>query len=248
MSESDARRAWREANKEKCREYTRQYRERNKESIAARRAELRRANIEESLAKEAASRAANPEAHRAKARRSYVKHRDENLERRRDARLLNLDARRERERIYAARARAKRPEAFNNWKASNPDKERARTAAWRAKNPGRISAWLKAHPEKVREYNLVYGHARRARIRGNSSNVKLLSLDIKRLGNVTSCYYCGDEFLTTLHMEHVIPIARGGRHALGNVVMACPCCNLSKGSRTVAEWRYRNGAKVWWMQ
>lgn len=37
-------------------------------------------------------------------------------------------------------------------------------------------------------------------------------------------------------MDHVIPLARGGRHGIGNVLPACQPCNSSKGARLLAEW------------
>lgn len=50
------------------------------------------------------------------------------------------------------------------------------------------------------------------------------------------CQYCGDGFpAQELTFDHVIPRSRGGRTTWGNVVTACSCCNLVKGSRLPAE-------------
>lgn len=49
------------------------------------------------------------------------------------------------------------------------------------------------------------------------------------------CAYCGAT--GDLHMDHVVPLSRGGTHTIGNVVPACPTCNLSKHNRFVTEWR-----------
>jgi 5-methylcytosine-specific restriction endonuclease McrA len=35
----------------------------------------------------------------------------------------------------------------------------------------------------------------------------------------------------------VIPIARGGKHSIGNLVVACKPCNSQKNKRTIQEWR-----------
>lgn len=49
------------------------------------------------------------------------------------------------------------------------------------------------------------------------------------------CFYCvAREPLT---MDHVIPIIRGGRHSIGNLVPACVSCNSSKSRRFIMEWR-----------
>jgi len=50
------------------------------------------------------------------------------------------------------------------------------------------------------------------------------------------CQYCGDGFPTPeLTFDHVIPRSRGGRTTWANVVTACSCCNLVKGSRLPGE-------------
>jgi 5-methylcytosine-specific restriction endonuclease McrA len=48
------------------------------------------------------------------------------------------------------------------------------------------------------------------------------------------CFYCGE---VTQHLDHVIPISRGGRHSLGNLVPACAYCNLQKSDRFITEWQ-----------
>jgi 5-methylcytosine-specific restriction endonuclease McrA len=39
-----------------------------------------------------------------------------------------------------------------------------------------------------------------------------------------------------LHIEHVIPISKGGVHGLRNIIPACPRCNFSKSNHEVHEW------------
>jgi 5-methylcytosine-specific restriction endonuclease McrA len=49
------------------------------------------------------------------------------------------------------------------------------------------------------------------------------------------CAYCHGE-TTSPHIDHVIPLSRGGSSELTNLVVACPRCNISKGDRTPEEW------------
>ena len=50
------------------------------------------------------------------------------------------------------------------------------------------------------------------------------------------CAYCGGKFAPTdLTMDHVVPIARGGRSTKGNVVASCKACNTRKKLLTPAE-------------
>lgn len=48
------------------------------------------------------------------------------------------------------------------------------------------------------------------------------------------CAYCGERAVLT--MDHVVPIARGGWHAIGNVLPACLPCNASKRDDLLIYW------------
>ncbi|MEU5149753.1 HNH endonuclease [Streptomyces yangpuensis] len=52
-----------------------------------------------------------------------------------------------------------------------------------------------------------------------------------RWGN--RCAYC--PALAT-HLDHVIPLSKGGTDTESNIVPACQHCNLSKGAKTLEEW------------
>jgi len=50
------------------------------------------------------------------------------------------------------------------------------------------------------------------------------------------CAYCGGRFAARdLTMDHVVPVARGGRSSKGNVVASCKACNTRKKLLTPAE-------------
>ena len=50
------------------------------------------------------------------------------------------------------------------------------------------------------------------------------------------CHYCGGKFdPANLTMDHIVPIARGGKSAKGNVVPSCKQCNTNKKYYTPAE-------------
>ena len=54
------------------------------------------------------------------------------------------------------------------------------------------------------------------------------------------CAYCGATG-TPLQRDCVLPVARGGRYTVGNVVPACPSCNSSKWHSEVTSWMRRRG-------
>lgn len=50
------------------------------------------------------------------------------------------------------------------------------------------------------------------------------------------CYHCGNRFKPAeLTMDHLIPIARGGKSNKNNCVPSCKDCNTKKGYKTRAE-------------
>ena len=58
----------------------------------------------------------------------------------------------------------------------------------------------------------------------------------RRLAKGT-CHYCSRSVSPkALSMDHIVPIARGGRSTKGNVVAACKACNTAKKHLLPMEW------------
>ena len=118
--------------------------------------------------------------------------------------------------------------------------------------------YRKAHRDRIREFSAAYhqanaeairarkrdydsqnrdkGRAReeRRRARKMAAGVYLVTAkDIRRL-LAQPCAYCGAK---SEHIDHVLPLARGGRHSIGNLAPACAKCNQTKHSKTVMEWK-----------
>lgn len=107
----------------------------------------------------------------------------------------------------------------------NRDREVERSKRYRANNPERRRQWGDTRSERMRS-NPGYVHF------GESEWLRL----VNRHGG--RCAYC-DVRCEVLEMDHVIPIARGGRHAIANILPTCPSCNRRKSSSLLVEWRYR---------
>jgi hypothetical protein len=52
-----------------------------------------------------------------------------------------------------------------------------------------------------------------------------------RDGNL--CRYCGTD---ATHVDHIVPVTKGGTHEPENLVSACEHCNKSKGNRDLVVW------------
>lgn len=116
--------------------------------------------------------------------------------------------------------------------------ERCNKQAYYNANRERLIAasaqWVAANPERAQ----MLRRARRARIRSNPGSVGVGLKDWRKLvaRYRNCCAYCGT-LADVVHMDHVIPLALGGRHAIGNVLPACPECNNSKHAMLLAAWR-----------
>ena len=54
------------------------------------------------------------------------------------------------------------------------------------------------------------------------------------------CYHCGQKFSAKeLTMDHLTPLARGGRTGKNNVVISCKKCNTKKSFKTLVELRLK---------
>ena len=51
----------------------------------------------------------------------------------------------------------------------------------------------------------------------------------------SACPYCGCELGKGKHLDHIIPLSRGGKHVITNVQYTCQPCNDSKGAKTHEE-------------
>lgn len=53
------------------------------------------------------------------------------------------------------------------------------------------------------------------------------------------CFYCKKKVHDKYHVDHVVPLSKGGEDSLDNLVIACPKCNLSKSNSLLEEWNNR---------
>lgn len=113
---------------------------------------------------------------------------------------------------------AKKAEVNRVWYQKNKEADAAHRREYRANNR-----------EKVRAKDS------RRRAREKSAPTYLISPKDWRWLFSQPCFYCGGRENMTI--DHIIPLARGGSHGIGNLLPACHGCNASKGSKTQLEWK-----------
>lgn len=92
----------------------------------------------------------------------------------------------------------------------------------------RQKAWLAAR---------LYGQARRALLKASGHGIRHGVENVRRLWAEQDgrCAYCG-VMLEKYHIDHIIPLIKGGEHKPENWCLACPDCNYRKHARTPEEW------------
>ena len=200
---------WRRLNPDKVKAYNARYHAEHREKIAARMLVWRAANKEKISAYDARQPKPAPEIVKARRLRAYRK---------------------------------------------NPEKAKARAREWRQENLARARArsrsYSAAHRAEKREYDVVYrktNHAarladcalRRAQKRGARIGCRkayAAFVGWARTEESIACHWCHEETKPgERHRDHIIPISRGGADSVENLCVACPTCNLKKGTRMPDE-------------
>lgn len=124
------------------------------------------------------------------------------------------------------------------YRAAHREELRAYQAAYNARERARRrangAAWAAANPDRVREHRRKVKAMRRgAQPCTHASCLALGATSLAWQVNPHVCYICGTPVWqgVNLHMDHVIPIARGGLHCAENLRPACGPCNQRKATR-----------------
>lgn len=146
-----------------------------------------------------------------------------------------------------------------------------RTKRWQAANRERLSEYLRkrhaanpipgregakrrrmANPEKYRKSSMKWYYAnpekasairgkRRARIKGckehYSADDVLSLLKIQKY----QCVNCKASLRERYHVDHILPIAKGGENGRSNIQCLCPQCNHRKHAKDPIQWARENG-------
>jgi 5-methylcytosine-specific restriction endonuclease McrA len=158
-------------------------------------------------------RAENPEIYSARDKKYYRQNSETIKERSREWYWKNLD-----------RARENRRKTYDSDREAYIEKTRR---------------WKRANRERANQSDLQSIHRRRARLLSNGA-YQISDKDLRRL-YALPCTYCGE--LESIQLDHIVPIARGGSHSIGNLAPACRTCNASKGTKTITEWRKRESPR-----
>lgn len=139
---------------------------------------------------------------------------------------------------YYAANRDRLKAAVAAYRLANAEKIKAAKAAHYAANRDRVltrnADWRLAHPEAVR----INNDRRRARQHAVGTE-RIYRAQVWERDN-GRCHICGRTAdPKNWHLDHIVPISRGGEHSYRNVAVSHPSCNLRKGATGPAQLRLR---------
>lgn len=155
--------------------------------------------------------------------------------------------------------------------AANPEKYRASVAAWQSSNPEKVktrmskyyvenkemlnekhSKWVNENPEKAKK-NIVewcaknkdsvriYSHTRRARKRENGGKLSKGLADKLFKLQKGKCACCKKLLGDNYHMDHIMPLAKGGSNTDDNMQLLTATCNLQKRAKDPIDFMQERG-------
>lgn len=139
------------------------------------------------------------------------------------------------------------------WKIDNPEKHRentkryyeqhkeecnSRTRNYYFKNKEWIDAWISLWKTNNKEKVTWYTRKRRIILMGLEYHHTLDEENNLFEEQNGKCYYCSTDLTAPLkkHLEHKIPLVKGGNDTKENLCWACPSCNYKKHVKTEEEY------------
>lgn len=133
---------------------------------------------------------------------------------------------------YVGRCKECSKRARREWAAKNRDKESTYNRAKNQANPERAreqaKKWRKENPERYAELHRDKEAARRARKRKAFVEYVRASVLLERDDGI--CGICEEPLGKDYHIDHIIPLVKGGMHSYANTRLTHPRCNLVKGA------------------
>jgi hypothetical protein len=166
--------------------------------------------------------------------RYHEENRDSIIEKQARYRAEHKDRERERKVRYQAENNDRLREYRARYNQENRDNIRECKARYRAENRDIVrekqARYREEHRDSINKKAVRYNAFRRSR----SGSFTLEDLDRMVEEQNFRCFYCR-MLLIDSHLEHKLPLCRGGTNDPSNLCMSCAACNLHKHAKTAEE-------------
>lgn len=129
----------------------------------------------------------------------------------------------------------------SEWQKNNKDRSNARKAKWASNNSEKVKATANAWAKANKEARLLAKHTRRAKLASSGGTLtkgiksKLFALQKGK------CPCCNKSLGKNYHVDHIIPIAKGGKNIDSNVQLLRAKCNHQKNAKDPIEYMQSKG-------
>ncbi len=183
------------------------------------------------------------------------RYQDNNKDKRKEYLKKNKDKISEKRKEYKKKNKDKITKLNKEYRESNKEKIAKQGKEYRDKNKERLKEYYEQNKEKrlkqVKEYSktpkgkmVAINSANKRRFRKiytSDGTIPFsitypLTHELQTLLTLqkNKCYLCNC-ILEKKHLDHYVPLSKGGTHSIDNVVWLCPTCNLSKSAKVPSE-------------
>ena len=140
-----------------------------------------------------------------------------------------------RERAYRETHKAEIAAKNRSYREANREELDAYNRAYHEAHREEIVARKRAYLQtrRGRAGSLADSSRRRARPGGQELTAGVMQEVQSAAGGI--CCYCGEPF-DDGHIDHIIPVSKGGTNDRENLVYCCAFCNMSKGAKLLEDW------------
>ena len=120
--------------------------------------------------------------------------------------------------------------------ASCRECEKKKARFYRLNNPEKAKQTYLKNYAKNKDQYLERSRKRKALKRNAEHDNYMPWLSKVKSKKMFICYWCSEKVTTkNLHVDHIIPLSRGGQDTWDNICASCDKCNMSKGAKTPEE-------------
>lgn len=145
-----------------------------------------------------------------------------------------------------------RIKSLRKWAAANPERKKELAKKYNSdpenskKNVERARKWKKNNPERALDLSNASSHKRRTKIKNSGNNFK--AEDVTNLLKLqkSKCANCGASIAKreNRHVDHVVPVSKGGANGKENIQLLCRKCNLTKADKDPFDFALECGRLV----
>ena len=125
-------------------------------------------------------------------------------------------------------------ECLKEYRSLNKEKISNHAKEYQSLNKGKITNYAKEYrkTDKGRASSTNSNHKRRTLLKKGDVTTN----EIIELRKSKKCYWCNRSLnKAKVHVDHYIPLSKGGEHTLDNLVVSCSKCNLVKNAKDPLE-------------